>query len=323
MKLQSFSECLERRGEEWLKEQINQCQQSNRKEYEQGQNDRAALWWYPTWELCLGQSWEESLEQWHERWAQCGGKLYEGRMIAAKWDGIWQRLSRTFYDGLGEAFPPYAKSSCAYWRELDQDESIVIGVITEAELQTRMKAFPPMEPPLGKDGKPLSMEFLKEVKRGLEEEIFRDGGPRPGASREERVANKRQRRQEMYEEARAEYAGRNIAAREDRVKQDAVFRLLEEVERSLREAPVVNDKKRWAWLVESITKLTTTTYFDRYPNWKARAWVACGEMHRMAASTADELASLKYALEFNPKLSVKRRIRALEQSLGTGNPAKD
>lgn len=167
----------------------------------------ASLWSFPAWELCLGNYWHESKEEWHSRWTRCGGKLAEGRMIAAKWDVIWETLSSTFYDGLGFPYPPYARSSCAYWSDIDQDEAIVVGAISEADFNDYMAQFS-RKPLIGKDGKPIPNELLQAIRDGLEEEIYRSGGPRPDATRAERVAHERKRREESFARAQAEYERR-------------------------------------------------------------------------------------------------------------------
>lgn len=154
-------------------------------------NDKIAIVRYPAWELCSGFYWEENVNEWHERWAKCGGELFEGRMIAATWEKIWEQLTSTFCDGLGQPYPPYARSSCANWNKIDDDEAIVLGVINESEYNERLAAFS-HEPVLDRDGNPISVELLEEAKRELEENIYQHGGPRPGASRAERVAHKRQ-----------------------------------------------------------------------------------------------------------------------------------
>ena len=155
------------------------------------------------------------------------------------------------------------------------------------------------------------MELLLETKRELEEAIYRHGGPRPGATREERVAHKRQKQREQAEQAKT----RNQQVLQERAEKDTIFRLLEEVERSLGETPLVRDEGRWNWLCNSLAKLTTTQYFDPYPNWRARAWAASATMYGAIAVPADELACLKRALELNPHLPLKRRIKALDRQL--------
>jgi len=133
----AFTEWLQHCGEARLAEIIACSQKCYREMWEQ-RRDPNSLWQFPAWELCLGTYWQEPLEEWHSRWKHCGGRLCEGRMIAAKWDGIWERLSSTFYDGLGHPYPPYARSSCAHWSQIDQDEAIVAGAISESEFSTYM-----------------------------------------------------------------------------------------------------------------------------------------------------------------------------------------
>lgn len=302
----NFTEWVAHWGEARLAEIIASSQKCYRGMWEE-RDGSDGPWQFPAWELCLGTYWEESLSDWHSRWHRCGGRLCDGRMIAAKWDGIWSRLSGTFYDGLGQPYPPYARSSCAHWSNVDQDEAIVTGAITETEFNEYMTRFP-REPLKDKQGNPIPKELIQAALDELKEHIYLSGGPRPGASREERVAHKRKRREESFARAQAEYEQRN----RERDDQNAVFRLLEEVEASLKESPTVADPRRWEWLCTSVNTLTTTKYFDRYPNWQARAWVACAELHRLASDPSNELSCLEHALSIYSKLPVRRRIKKLQ-----------
>jgi hypothetical protein len=313
MNLLTFEKWLEHWGEERLAQRIAESQRCGRSDWER-RNEEVSLSSYPAWELALSSFWEENISEWHTRWVRCGGTLYEGRMIAAKWDGIWDRLSGTFADGLGNPYPPYARSSCASWLWIDQDEAIVMGVVSEAEFAARLAELP-KGPSLWQDGKGPPMELLIETKRELEEAIYRHGGPRPGATREERVAHRRHQQREQAERAKAEYENRNQQIAQERAEKDTTFRLLEEVERSLSETPLVRDEGRWNWLCDSLAKLTTTQYFDRYPNWRARVWVASATMYGAIGVPTDELACLKRAFELNPQLPLKRRIKALDRQL--------
>lgn len=302
----SFAEWVAHWGELRLAEIIASSQKCYSGMWEE-RDGSGEPWQFPAWELCLGAYWEESLSDWHSRWQRCGGRLCDGRMIAAKWDGIWAKLSSTFYNGLGHPYPPYARSSCAHWMAIGQDEAIVTGAISESELNDYMARFP-REPLKDKDGNPIPKELLQAALDELAEHIYRSGGPRPGASREERVAHERKRRAESFARSQAEHEQRN----RERDDQDAVFRLLEQVEASLRESPTVADPRRWEWLCTSANTLATTDYFDRYPNWQARAWVACAELHRLASDPASELSCLEHALSINSKLAIKRRIKKLQ-----------
>lgn len=277
-------------------------------------NDPISLPMHPAWELCLGYEWEESLPEWHVRWQKCGGMLHEGRMIAAKWDPIWERLSATFYDGLGKPYPPYARSSCARWRNIGQDEAIVIGAISEAEYEDRMNMFPPPEPLIDKDGNPLSQDKLKQLLQELQEEIFRNGGPPPNATRAERVAHERKRQEESAAKAKADYEKQRQAKRDAYAEKDAVFRLLEEIESSLLSEPSISDQRRNTWLQESLSTLLQTPYFDQYPNWRARTWLAYANLYKQLGDSANELRSLEEAIKINPKLAVKKRIKSLSNN---------
>lgn len=259
----------------------------------------------------MGSYWQESLDEWHERWCKCGGKLFDGRMIAATWNIIWGRLSQTFYDGLSTPYPPYARSSCARWTAIGQDEAIVIGVISEQEHNERIAQLPPPEPFLDKDGKPIPTELLVELARELEKDIYRHGGPPPGATRAERVAHERKRQEESEAKMQADYEKRK-AEGDERVAQNSVFRLLEEVEGSLRSAETVQDPRRREWLVASLGTLTNTPYFDRYPNWRARAWLAQANLHEQTSNPMNELACLEKAIAINAKLPIKKRIKKLQ-----------
>ena len=128
------------------------------------------LTYYPAWELCAGSYWQEPLNDWHTRWLECGGKLYEGRMIAATWSNIWERISKSFSDSLNTPYPPYARSSCTRWSTVKREEAIRLGVFTEAEHEAQIEKLPPPPPLLGKDGNPIPTELLEELVRALKSE---------------------------------------------------------------------------------------------------------------------------------------------------------
>jgi len=129
-------------------------------------------------------------------------------MIAAKWDRIWDKLSGTFADGLGHPYPPYARSSCAFWSTVDQDEAIVSGAITESEFTEHMAQLARSQL-TDREGNAIPRERLLQIRRELEEEIYRSGGPPPGATRSERVAHERTRHAELFARIQKEYEKRN------------------------------------------------------------------------------------------------------------------
>ncbi len=95
-----------------------------------------------------------------------------------------------------------------------------------------------------------------------------------------------------------------------RDEKDTMFRLMEEVEKiSVNPA----DPKSWEFLAKSAGQLTATKHFEDYPNWRARAWRLSADMHAALKDAAGELECLQAAIALNPKLAVKRRIKALSK----------
>lgn len=106
----------------------------------QGQTD-GARFSYPAWELVRIHQREKPRDEftdltWASRFYQAGGKLRDGRMVAAKDDPVWDNLggSELFPDGLDASFPPFAFHSGMGWRAVRRDEAIALGVIGENEM---------------------------------------------------------------------------------------------------------------------------------------------------------------------------------------------
>lgn len=68
---------------------------------------------------------------WKQRWAEAGGTLYGGRMIALKTDPIWVSISR-----FGQPYPPYDYGSGMGVMDVDRDEAERFGLISETESLT-------------------------------------------------------------------------------------------------------------------------------------------------------------------------------------------
>jgi hypothetical protein len=117
-------------------------QEANRGFQLAGQDDFALYAW-PAYELVRiyprriprGEEERDPSESWPERWEECGGEFYDGRMIARKDDPIWSELgnSERFDDGLDSEVPPFAFGSGYGWREVSREECIELGVISEDE----------------------------------------------------------------------------------------------------------------------------------------------------------------------------------------------
>lgn len=69
---------------------------------------------------------------WEARWKAAGGRLFAGRMIAAKDDPVWQALgdgAGGYDDALGNPFPPFAFNSGMDVEEVEREEAERLGVI--------------------------------------------------------------------------------------------------------------------------------------------------------------------------------------------------
>ncbi len=206
MRSTTFSEWVSHFGETRLEEHIASSSECYLRFWKK-RKDMTSIRMYPAWELCLGSIWQESESQWHKRWNDCDGRLINARMIAATWDPIWTRLSETFYDGLGNPYPPYSRSSCAYWRNISADEAIVLGVVSKAEYQERISQLP-RTLLRDKNGKALSREALIDLKAKLAQSIREKGGLPLEATREERYHHRKQMKETMFQEARDSYVTR-------------------------------------------------------------------------------------------------------------------
>ena len=265
---------------------------------------------FPAWELLLGCFWQEDIDSWHKRWTDCGGVLNNGRMLASKWHPVWRKLSSTFSDGYGNPYPPYARSSCAFWQELDVDESIVYGALSEVEYDAFRRQHP--TPPLiGHDGLPIPRDLLKRLHDELEQANYLSGGLRRGASRAERVAHKEKLLKDELARAQRAHAAAYEEQELQRDEKDRSFRLMDEIDGLLQQPPERRSKPS-EWIASSLDALRTTPHFDGYPNWHARAWLASANIHSEAGELDDELRCLERALELNQRLPVKRRIKKLQ-----------
>jgi hypothetical protein len=78
---------------------------------------------FPAQELIRVES-RQSPRDWSARWADAGGKFYDGRMIARKDDPIWRAISR-----FGRPWPPFDFGSGMGLEDIDREEAEALGVI--------------------------------------------------------------------------------------------------------------------------------------------------------------------------------------------------
>ena len=91
-------------------------------QWKQGQ-DPAVLDQWPAQELIRVIDSKEKRD-WETRWAEAGGKFYDGRMIALKNDGIWAAISR-----FGLPYAPFDFNSGMDVADVDRGEAEDLGLI--------------------------------------------------------------------------------------------------------------------------------------------------------------------------------------------------
>lgn len=88
--------------------------------------DTLDLW--PAQELVRVMSRRNPRGDWKRRWAEAGGRLYGGRMIALKTSPVWTNLSR-----FGVPYPPYDYGSGMGVMDIDRDQAVKLGLIGETD----------------------------------------------------------------------------------------------------------------------------------------------------------------------------------------------
>jgi len=107
----------------------------------------STVWLYPAWELSRRETRRVPRSDWSARWQAAGDAVgWDGaltlrgitgnRMIALKSSPIWAALGSGaggFTDTLGNPYPPFAYGSGLDWDEVERDECIAMGLISEDE----------------------------------------------------------------------------------------------------------------------------------------------------------------------------------------------
>lgn len=91
--------------------------------------DALGLKIFPARELCLflhGGDDERKVEDCKRRWTQCGGALYNGKMIALTMDPIWTKMSI-----FQMPYPPFDFQCCFGVLEVSRKDCIKMGLIKE------------------------------------------------------------------------------------------------------------------------------------------------------------------------------------------------
>lgn len=140
-----------------------------------------ALYDYPCWELVRmvprrvprGSALSGSIG-WPERWEQCGGEFYRGRMIARKDSPVWAALgdSSRFADALDVDVPPFAFNSGFSWLEIPREEAVALGAVSADD---EIRDTPPeLATEISASTRGIDTGILRAALRGLEAEIAED-----------------------------------------------------------------------------------------------------------------------------------------------------
>ena len=308
----TFEQWLNHWGEDRFQEHLTYFSKHNKRKWDR-RNEEGTTRSYPVWELTINTYWKESDEEWQERWRNYGGEFFDTRMMAPIWSPIWEKIGRSFTDGFGRAYPPYARYTCANFNRICDDEAIVLGVISEDEYQARLNEISqPKKQLLDKNG--IAINF-KELLGDKYEEIqaLKD------MSREDRLAYKREQMRAIVErstEGSLEYAKQRAAKiRKEQGDKNTSFRQLENIERKLNSASGTEIEADSSDLLSSLDQLTKTTHFEDYPKWSARAWKLKAKVYQSIRDESQEIEALKHAIAMDSKIGVKRRLNTLTKRL--------
>lgn len=131
-------------------------------------HQEGALLLYPAWEFTRVESRKEPRQNWPRRWVAAGGKLYGGRMIALKTDPVWRKLSR-----FGTPWPPFDFNSGMGLEDIDRQEAISLGVMTEdQEIRPEDNDF---RENLEASVRGLDDTYIENLMKDLNDEVTFDG----------------------------------------------------------------------------------------------------------------------------------------------------
>lgn len=140
-----------------------------------------ALYDFPCWELVRMMprriprgSAASSSPGWPERWEQCGGEFYRGRMIARKDSPVWAALgdSSRFDDALDVDVPPFAFNSGFSWLEISREEAVRLGALSPEEEIGEMPAS--MADEIRASVRGIDTDILQAALKGIRAEIEED-----------------------------------------------------------------------------------------------------------------------------------------------------
>ena len=91
---------------------------------------------FPAQEFLRVENRDRPREDWPQRWARAGGRMYGGRMVALKDDPVWQNLGDA--GPFGNPYPPFDWGSGMGVLDVSRSEAVELGLIDDAALSAKV-----------------------------------------------------------------------------------------------------------------------------------------------------------------------------------------
>lgn len=92
---------------------------------------------FPAQEFLRIENREKPRQDWPQRWAMAGGRIFGGRKIALKDDPVWQNLGDA--GPFGNPYPPFDWGSGMGVLDVDRSEAVQLGLIDDATLRGKVE----------------------------------------------------------------------------------------------------------------------------------------------------------------------------------------
>ena len=239
---------------------------------------------YPAQELLRVGRPPKHARDWEARWVSAGGRLVDGRLIALRNDPVWLAISAFEYP-----FSPFDVRSSMSTRNLDRKTSLSLGLIV-SDTRVPAVATPPLRPELfyydALPGGAFATPYRSEAEMdalGVDDDFSDESDP----------------------PERIEGADDGLSGRP--------YEIVEEVAYFLKNCPNSLTATKASELLEQLAKAIGSPQLAASPWFMARAYRYTGEIFDRLEQTALAVEYYGYALQFDPRIGVQRRVRALSK----------
>jgi hypothetical protein len=78
---------------------------------------------FPAQRLICTRTATYELVDWNQKWTKCGGRFYDGKIVAPKWNPLWRKIS-----AFGLPSPPFELGSGYEVEDVDREEGEALGL---------------------------------------------------------------------------------------------------------------------------------------------------------------------------------------------------